>query len=474
MVMSSIKHIIVLAFAGVLATSGMYADGRKSAPLVGSKIEVDNLKVLHRGSTFVVEMELVLDGLEINSNDRIILTPVVKNDTVTQPMPPIVINGRKQQIMYERHGYKEFIPETVVARRKNGSKQTVSYGTILNGEKWMLNSNVVIEEDLCGCGDLLNQNEVVIKRLREPIMVYIHPQAEARKERREEGKAYVDFPVDKIELYPEYRKNPLELAKIVETIRKVKDDSNTTITFIGIHGFASPEGSYSHNTYLAKNRAQTVTEYVKQMSGLPDSLYHVEYTTEDWEGLKTFVKESGLENKEGILEIINAEYADLDAKENDIRNRYPSDYRFMLQNWYPALRHSDYVVKYSVRAFTAEEARKLLYTKPQQLSLEEMFMVAQTYEPGSREFAEVFEIAVRMFPDDTTANLNAACSRLAVKDTEGADRYLKKAGDTPEAIHARGVLAMLEGRNDEARSLFLKARDMGLKEAGQNLKLLEM
>jgi hypothetical protein len=37
-----------------------------------------------------------------------------------------------------------------------------------------------------------------------------------------------------------------------------------------------------------------------------------------------------------------------------------------------------------------------------------MYLVAQTYEPGSPEFNEVFDIAVRLFPDDETANLNAA------------------------------------------------------------------
>ena len=468
--MNTMKHIIVLVLAGVLATGSMYAARKKTEPLVGRKIAVDNMKVIHTDSTFVVEMDLVLDKLYIESNDRIILTPVVKADGNEQPMPPVVINGRKQQIMYERYGHKDFLPTTVVARRKNGREQTVRYSAVVGGEDWMLNSDVVIEEDLCGCGNILEQNEVVVKRLREPVIVYIHPQAEARKERREQGRAYVDFPLDKIELYPDYRMNPQELAKILETIRMVKDDKNTSITGISIHGYASPEGSYSHNTYLAKNRAWTVTEYVKRMSGLPDSLYHVEYTAEDWDGLKDFVMESGLEGKQGILEIINADYADLDAKERDIRTRYPSDYRFMLRNWYPALRHSDYVVEYCVRAFTVDEAKELLYTKPQQLSLEEMFMVAQTYKPGSDEFAEVFEIAVRMFPDDETANLNAACSRLAVKDTEGAAKYLKKAGNTPEAIHARGVLAMLEDRMDEARALFQKAKEMGVKQAEENLE----
>ena len=467
--MDTMKHIMALAVAALLAT-GICAGRKKPAPLIGDKITVDNLKVIHTDSTFVVEMDLVLDKLYIESNDRIILTPVVKADGKEQPMPPVVINGRKQQIMYERYGHKDFLPTTVVARRKNGREQAVRYSAVVGGEEWMLNSDVVIEEDLCGCGDILEQNEVIVSRLREPVMAYIHPLAEARKERREQGRAYIDFPLDKIELYPEYRRNPQELAKIIETIRKVKDDKNTSITGISIHGYASPEGSFRHNTYLADNRARTVADYVRRMSGLPDSLYHVEYTAEDWEGLKDFVTESGLDGKDDILRIIDAVHPDPDAKEREIRDTYPSDYRFMLDHWYPALRHSDYVVEYSVRAFTVEEAKEFLYTKPQQLSLEEMFMVAQTYEPGSDEFAEVFEIAVRMFPDDETANLNAACSRLAVKDTEGAARYLRKAGSTPEAIHAAGVLAMLEGRTDEARSLFQKAKELGVEEAEENLE----
>ena len=83
--------------------------------------------------------------------------------------------------------------------------------------------------------------------------------------------------------------------------------------------------------------------------------------------------------------------------------RSPASYRYILDNIYPRLRHSDYTVTYTVRPFSIEEAKEILKTKPQQLSLQEMFLVAQTYEPGSPEFNEVFDIAVRLFPDDETA-----------------------------------------------------------------------
>ena len=81
----------------------------------------------------------------------------------------------------------------------------------------------------------------------------------------------------------------------------------------------------------------------------------------------------------------------------------------------------------------------MIKTRPQLLSQNEMFMVAQTYEPGSKEVTEVMEIAVRMFPDDPTANLNAACTRLNVGDAEGAKPYLDKAGNSLEAEAARKI-----------------------------------
>ena len=146
----------------------------------------------------------------------------------------------------------------------------------------------------------------------------------------------------------------------------------------------------------------------------------------------------------------------------------------MLDNWYPALRHSDYVVSYTVRPFSVEEAKEVLRTKPQQLSLEEMFMVAQTYEPGSREFNEVMETAVRMYPDDPTANINAACTRMEQGDLAGAKHYLDKAGNSPQALHAKGVMAMLEGKNEEARRLLNQAKQAGAQGVDKNLQILDM
>lgn len=467
------KYTYILCYA--LLAAPMVMQAQDEAPRLGDRtIVVENMKVVHTDNNLVLDFDLNMDSLDLPANTRLVFTPVVQNRETSRAMGSVIVNGRRQDISFRRSGYRQYPDDVVSVRRKNHTAQSVHYSAVLPYEDWMKNADVAFAEDLCGCGDILAENTHVVYRLRTPFMPFVRPAAEARKERREEGRAFIDFPVDKIELYPEYRNNPRELAKIIETINVVRNDKNTSITGIEIHGYASPESPYEHNAYLAENRARTLKDYVCRLMKLDNRIFSVSSTPEDWEGLRNYVASGNLKHKTQILAEIDNKQLNPDTKEWRIKMTYPEDYRFMLDNWYPALRHSDYVVKYTVRPFSVEEAKEILKTKPQQLSLEEMFLVAQTYEPGSREFNEVMETAVRMYPDDPTANINAACTRMEQNDLEGARRYLDKAGNSPEAIHARGVLAMKQGRTDEARRLLQQARDAGITNAQKNLDILDL
>lgn len=53
------------------------------------------------------------------------------------------------------------------------------------------------------------------------------------------------------------------------------------------------------------------------------------------------------------------------------------------------------------------------------------------------------ELAVRMYPEDETANLNAAIIRLNNGDAEAAKPYLDRAGDSKEADAARKAYQVL-------------------------------
>ena len=412
--------------------------------LASNQIRVSQVNVSNRDNFMTVAMKLNLDSLKMPTNSQLIYTPVVSTkDSTLLKMPEIVINGRRQQIMYERGvGKKNYSDKALVVKRNNGKAQTIDYQASVPVEsKKYKNFDLSMHEDLCGCGNVEEGENIPLQQQRQPnaSALYLCPKAEAVKIRHLDKRAYIDFPVDKITLYPDYRRNPAQLDSIITTINALKEDKNLEVSGINIHGFASPESPYSHNDYLAKNRAKTLTEYVRRMVKLPDSIFSVSSTPEDWEGLRAYIKDSNLEHKSEILAVANDESLNPDVREAKIKKQYPSEYRFMLDTWYPALRHSDYHITYKVKPFNVEEAKEVLKTKPQQLSLNEMFMVAQTYEPGSKEFNDVMETAVRMFPSDPVANLNAAITRLNEGDTEGAKPYLDKAVNSENAKAARDI-----------------------------------
>ena len=466
-------YLLYAAF--LMAPATALAQNCQEVKLAADKIKVSNVQVAQQNNALSVSMDLNLDSLYLPSNLQLVYTPVFKTRQGDIKMPEIVINGRRQQIMFERGvGKKQFnlSPEALVVRRTNKKVQTVNYSASIPLSGQVKNYDLNMHEDLCGCGNMEEGNDFNLRHRRQPQAVFVRPAVEAVKVRHLDKRAYIDFPVNKIELHADYRRNPAQLDSIVRTINALKDDKNLEVSGINIHGYASPESPYSHYDYLAKNRAKTLTDYVRRMVALPTQLFTVSSTAEDWDGLRNYLKDSNLEHKTEILAIANDEKMDPDAREQKIKKLYPSEYRFMLDTWYPALRHSDYHITYKVKPFDVAEAKEIIKTKPQQLSQEEMFLVAQTYEPGSKEFNDVMEIAVRMFPENETANLNAANTRLNAGDADGAKFYLDKAGNSPEALNARGVYESLKGNDQQARYYFALAAKAGVKAAQENLENL--
>lgn len=272
-----------------------------------------------------------------------------------------------------------------------------------------------------------------------------------------EGAAYIDFIVDKTNIEPNYRRNPQELLKIQSSIDTVLNDKDVTITGVWLKGFASPESPYSHNTDLAIGRTAALKKYLNQLYNFKGDIISTDYEPEDWEGLRRFVERSNIDHKSEILALIDSDM-EPDPKEALIKKRYPEEYRFMLQTYYPALRHTEYRVTYEInRTDDINKIRETMRTKPSRLTLREFLLLGNACQPGSDEFNEVFETAVRMYPDNETANINAANAALQRGDYTTAEQYLSRAGNSPEAIYARGSLAFIQGDYDRAEQLMQDA-----------------
>ncbi len=433
------------------------------ATLQAQEIKVKDKIVEKSDGTLLIGMTLDFGEIKVPSGRSLVCTPVISAGDSIRPLTPVILSGRDRHILYERTDRTYTTHDEYELRRENGKPQTFEYTTRTPMAPWMKKSEVALVIDECGCGWEALQNDrsplfpinmaepVVLK----PLLAYRTPEAEAVKARSIEGKAFLDFPVNKITIYPDYRNNPRELAAIRATIESVKDDPYATITEVWIKGFASPEGTYANNTYLAENRAKALRDYVKSLYRFEHATFSVDFEPEDWEGLEKRLEEMNLPDKAELLAIIrNPEPRDMDKKELKLKTlNGGTSYKILLRDIYPALRHSDYVVKYHIRNFTAEEARSLIYTDPKKLSLNEMFMVAQLFEAGSEKYNEVFEIAVRMFPDDPVSNLNAANTAIRTGQLDRAESYLAKAVEGDEKQLALASIKMLRGDLDGAEAI---------------------
>ncbi|SHE93352.1 OmpA family protein [Bacteroides luti] len=437
----------------------------------------------------IIEMILDISDLKLASNRTMTIIPILETQNQSKALPEVLINGKRKHIVYTRNLLSNNPGNNLYTevRRINKTKQQIKYRTSVPIETWMRESILALNINLCGCGGkqekdsqlvLVNIADIKVKDVKGsnelPDVAYITPQAEEIKTRKEEGKAYLDFPENKTIINFDYRHNPIELEKIRQTIDKIKNDKNTHITDMTIHGYASPEGNYTENSRLANERAKALQQYINNLYNLGNIKFTVKSTPEDWDGLSSYIKKSNLKNKNQILAIIN-ENISPDAKEQKLKNLNAGEsYQFMLHEYFPALRHSDYTVSYIVKGFSIEETKEIIKKYPQQLSLQEMYLLAQTYEKGSNEFNEVFDIAVRMFPDDPIANLNASSIALIKRDIAAAKKYLAKANkQSPETINNLGVLAVLEEQKGKAEKLFEKASTAGVPQALSNLKELE-
>lgn len=470
------KAYILLSYILPGLWAGMPAAAQQVRPAdkLESGARVCDVAITRRCDSVDISLNLVLDSMQVGSNRSVVLQPLLSAPGRHAWLPAVEVMGRRRHLYYRRNDGLTYAeqPQTVTRRRK-GEPQTVAYRTTLPYETWMDNARLDMSEDLCGCGQVQENPDKPLAHADVafvPRLAYLSPRAAVRKTYELTGTAYLDFPVNQTTIYPDYRRNPHELAKIRATIDTVRNDPDARITHISIRGFASPEGTWQLNTRLARQRTEALKRYVTDRYDFSDSLFTVDSEPENWQGLRAYVLQTGLLDKQQILDLIDSPL-EPDAKEDRLKREHPESYRLLLEECYPALRRTDYVVTYQIRGFSVEEAKARILTEPQKLSLQEMFAVAQTCEPGSEAFKQVFDVAVRMYPADTLANLNAANALLESGQAAEALPYLEKAGDSPQADNARAVALLLQRRYDEARPLLQRAAAAGLIEAKENLKI---
>ena len=452
--------------------------------LGGLPLEFCGVSLWQQGNSLYVSMTFDMKNLTIGSARSLSLIPLLTDGQHNVPLQEIIVNGKRREKAYIRSlAITKQEPTAIIV--PYNKRETFNYTQVIPYKPWMANASLQLVENLCGCGNYqeMNAQELITndvsteaKRLSamSPIIAYIQPTVEVVKNRSEQYEAHLDFPVNKSVILTDFMNNHAELVNIHAMFDKIQNDRNLTVKGISIKGFASPEGPLTFNEQLSKKRAEALKDYLVKNEKVPSKLYKVTFGGENWDGLVKALQSSSMKEKETFLNIIKNTTDDAKRKQEIMRVGGGAPYRSMLKEIYPGLRKVNCKIDYTVVNFDVEQGRIIIRENPKYLSLNEMYQVANSYPKGSKDFVNVFDIAVRMYPTDAVANLNAGAVALSQKDLDAAVKFMEKADhNTAEFINNTGVYNFLNGDINRAMAAFEQAAKLGNEAALANLKQLQ-
>lgn len=295
----------------------------------------------------------------------------------------------------------------------------------------------------------------------------------AGKQHTESIALYLDYPLGRDDVLPDYKENRIQLAKLDNIFSPLTGNQFSTVEQVEVCGYSSPDGDYRHNERLAANRSYQFAHYVRSTWSIPAYALHSSSVAEDWNGFRQLLLTEKPPYMNEALEIIRLYgiFSGRERKLMDLQGGIP--YKDMLRRFFPRLRRIEVTIRYAIRAVDGKEASRLIYTHPELLSLPEIYAVAQYYRPGTEQYREVYEIAAYRFPSDIVANVNAASAVMLTGDLESARSYLIKTMDDPRSWNNQGMLALMEGDRESAIQWFRRAVGIEPRKARRNLQIAQ-
>ena len=142
--------------------------------------------------------------------------------------------------------------------------------------------------------------------------------------------------------------NNEQLNKIECLMEKLINQNEFYVDSIVLTASASPEGTFTRNNQLARQRALSLKRYLGERFGSEvDTLISVRWIAEDWQELGRLIGgDQVITEKKAIQEIIN-EVKDPDKREIVLRDKFPKAYKYIRKSLYPLLRSVNF--KYDLR-----------------------------------------------------------------------------------------------------------------------------
>ena len=196
---------------------------------------------------------------------------------------------------------------------------------------------------------------------------------------------------------------------LMELIQLSVDADSVTITGARIEAYASPEGEITLNEDLASDRANSAAasmtrEMKRKKLTADEAFYDLVPKGEDWQGFKSLMQASDIEDKNLILRVLEM-YSDKNKREEEIRN-IAKTYKAIEKEILPALRRSQVVISYDVEGYTDEELMDYCMSMPDSLTADELLYAATLFSDLNDKLT-IYQSAARVHADDFRGYNNA-------------------------------------------------------------------
>ena len=328
------KTIICISLLTVFSLNAVASD--KNA------VDVSHIRLEKRDS--LVHLSFDVAAGRHSAKEFKLITPTIKGKHESKDFESVGIISRRIQLLSLRDERKNEIPQAYA--HCNGS--TFSYVDSIPYEEWMNGGKLVLNFADRACCKLetayveVKMNPVV---LLEKVSQGGSPQRESvKKVNIVADHRAVYFAQGKARLDNRLYNNHDFINEISNILSQILSNVNNQLVSIEINGYASPEGGYQSNMQLSCDRAHTVKNHLmKNIPGLPDSLFLLNCMGENWDDLQNRILASDMPYRNEVLAIFSNTAMDDGgaARKNALRklkNGIP--YQYLLNHFYPELRNA--------------------------------------------------------------------------------------------------------------------------------------
>lgn len=260
------------------------------------------------------------------------------------------------------------------------------------------------------------------------------------------------------------------IKDFLAALEEIKANERKEIVSTDVVAYASPDGGEELNAKLSDKRSESAAKAFDKVTkkNPVDAPVDVKSIGQDWEGFQELVAQSDIEDKDLIIRVLSM-YSDPAVREKEIKNM-SAVYKTLAKEVLPELRRARFIANVEFTNYTSEELVKLIDENIDVLD-EEALLRAATLVKDNSVKVTVYKKAVEKF-NSARAQYNLAVVYLNENKLADAKAALAKVEKDADSNNALGVIALREGKYNEAAKLFSASGNATSKENAAVLDVL--